>query len=1082
MSTGKPVLVSQVDFKGKSEFGVRYGRVRVGAQLGALIIALALSDFAQAGIPGRIGAIAQTPYYHTVWFRVAALAVFVLLLLALYQIRLVTRHNAQLLRENSERKRTEAALQRTRAYMSASESLSLTGSFCFNLTTGDIAWSDEVFRIYGWDPSTKLSLALIRERFHPDDRASFDETVTGLGGEMKDFEYAHRIVMADGSIKHVEVSSHALTNGSGTITEYVGAIKDVTERKQAEALLTGEKRLLEMIATGVPLATILDVLCRVIEEQWAGTLASVLLLRPDGLHLDSVAGPSLPKGWRQEIENLPIGPCAGSCGTAAYRGSAVIVSDLATDPLWDVPEHRASALSYGLRASWSNPVLSSEGKVLGTFCMYYREPRSPNAGDLELIELATHLTRVAIERDRAEEALRRSEGFLAEGQRISHTGTWGWNISTGRVVWSDEHFRIFGFDPEKTEPSFQLFLETVHPEDRSFIEQGLDEAVREKGGFDMEFRIALADGSIKNVQGVGRPVFTQSGDIDNYIGTTVDITARKHAQALLAGEKRLLEMVARGDSLPLILDALCRLVEELSSGALSSILLLDGTQLRHGAAPNLPQAYIDAIDGAAIGPSAGSCGTAAYRGQPVIVSDIATDPLWADYRDLALRHGLRACWSSPILSSEDNVLGTFAIYYRDPRSPTPQQLEIIEQITHLASIALERQRAEAALRASEQLARGQVEALVQSLDVLATAPAPDQFILRMLSTMGRLLGGQWVALWLLDEVTDALVLRAAVKGENSDPDDSGHPFVKDPFAWKDDVGLQELFFTGVPITYEDVDTDPRIPSELRAYFQSQGTRKFLRLPTLMGGEVKGFITIRHAERPPYQSTEIELAQALAHQAMLAIQSRQAATLEERNRMARDIHDTLAQGFTAIVVQLQAAQDANAKGFKREAEKHLQTARDLARQSLTEARRSVQALRPQALEDRTFWDALKEMIKQATAGTALQTRFQIRGQLRELPPLWQENLLHIGQEALNNTLKYARAARFEARLSFNKTEVRLEFEDDGEGFSTTDRHDGFGLIGMRERVEQIGGALGVTSARGKGTKIVVVSPYEGKSSS
>src|SRR5207248_46573 len=197
-----------------------------------------------------------------------------------------------------------------------------------------------------------------------------------------------------------------------------------------------------------------------------------------------------------------------------------------------------------------------------------------------------------------------SEAFLTEGQRISHTGSWSWNVASGKVAWSEEHFRIFGFDPEKIEPSFQLFLETVHPEDRLFIERGLGEAVRDKSGFDMEFRIALADGSIKNVQGMGRPVLTQSGDIDNYIVTTVDITARKHAEALLAGEKRLLEMVARSDSLPLILDALCRLVEELSSGALASILLLDGTQLRHGAAPSLPQAYIDAIDGSVIGPLA----------------------------------------------------------------------------------------------------------------------------------------------------------------------------------------------------------------------------------------------------------------------------------------------------------------------------------------------------------------------------------------------------------------------------------------------------------------------------------------------
>jgi PAS domain S-box-containing protein len=171
---------------------------------------------------------------------------------------------------------------------------------------------------------------------------------------------------------------------------------------------------------------------------------------------------------------------------------------------------------------------------------------------------------------------------------------------------------------------------------------------------------------------------------------------RKRAEALLSGEKRLLEMIAKGDSLALILDALCRLVEELSSGSLSSILLLDpnGNRLWHGAAPSLPTSYTEAIDGGVIGPSVGSCGTAAYRKEPVIVSDIATDPLWADYRDLALAHGLRACWSTPMLSSDGRVLGTFAIYSREPCSPTPQQHNIIEQITDLASIAIERKRAE----------------------------------------------------------------------------------------------------------------------------------------------------------------------------------------------------------------------------------------------------------------------------------------------------------------------------------------------------------------------------------------------------
>src|ERR1700732_3178703 len=158
-------------------------------------------------------------------------------------------------------------------------------------------------------------------------------------------------------------------------------------------------------------------------------------------------------------------------------------------------------------------------------------------------------------------------------------------------------------------------------------------------------------------------------------------------------------MTARSESRKVILDALCRLVEELAGGSLSSILLLDpnASCLRHGAAPSLPAAYSEAIDGIVIGPCVGSCGTAAYRAEPVIVSDIATDRLWTDFRDLASAHELRACWSTPILSSAGGVLGTFATYYREPRSASSQEHSVIERITHLASIAIEREQGEEVL-------------------------------------------------------------------------------------------------------------------------------------------------------------------------------------------------------------------------------------------------------------------------------------------------------------------------------------------------------------------------------------------------
>ena len=196
--------------------------------------------------------------------------------------------------------------------------------------------------------------------------------------------------------------------------------------------------------------------------------------------------------------------------------------------------------------------------------------------------------------------------------------------------------------------------------------------------------------------------------------------ALQWSTALLAGEKRVIEMIAQGEALPHVLETLCQVVEEQSSDILSSCLLLDahGTHLRHAAAPRLPQSYIEAIDGVAIAPSGGSCITAAYRAAPVVVSDIAVDPLWADYRHLPLAHGLRACWSVPIISLEGQVLGTFAMYYREPRSPSPHELHVLEQIASLGAVSITHQRAAEKVRQDERELRQLIDFLPQHVLVL----------------------------------------------------------------------------------------------------------------------------------------------------------------------------------------------------------------------------------------------------------------------------------------------------------------------------------------------------------------------------
>jgi diguanylate cyclase (GGDEF)-like protein/PAS domain S-box-containing protein len=190
------------------------------------------------------------------------------------------------------------------------------------------------------------------------------------------------------------------------------------------------------------------------------------------------------------------------------------------------------------------------------------------------------------------------------------------------------------------------------------------------------------------------PLRNDTGEVIGLAGVTRDITARKQADSLREEQAHVLEMIAMNAPLEQILDRLVRLMESQLAGVIGSILLLDedGSHLRHGAAPSLPEAYSKAIDGVAIGPGVGSCGTAAYRREAVIVADISTDPLWQDYRELAARYGLRSCWSAPVLSHQGAVLGTFAMYSAEVREPGADETRLTEMTTRIAAIAIERKR------------------------------------------------------------------------------------------------------------------------------------------------------------------------------------------------------------------------------------------------------------------------------------------------------------------------------------------------------------------------------------------------------
>jgi PAS domain S-box-containing protein len=412
-----------------------------------------------------------------------------------------------------------------------------------------------------------------------------------------------------------------------------------------------------------------------------------------------------------------------------------------------------------------------------------------------------------------------------------------------------------------------------------------------------------------------------------------------------------------------------------------------------------------------------------------------------------------------------------------------------------------------ALRASEHLARGQLEALTETLTALSRESEPEKFLEHVLRTTGYRLNAHSLSVWEMSQQTGRVELVANFQ------DDRMHLSTQEEIAasrqaeqaFQDHPVWTEFFRTGAHCIFGDLASDPprvrmadgpdtgwyrwfadpianpMVPVKVKRLI-ALGIVATLCVPMFVGGKVTGLISIRFQRQRSFRCEDIELARALAHQAMLAIQlmrlsqhSRDAAVAAERNRLARDIHDTLAQGLTGVIVQLEAAEDAQAQNLTKDAADHIERASKLARESLREARRSVHALRPLILAGKNLCAAIQELIGKMTAGTSLHAEVIVEGEPQPLAQEWEESLLRVSQEVLTNTLRHAQASHFRVRITFDNQALHLELVDDGCGFDPAKRYDGFGLVGIRERVESMGGKLAVRSSTAGGTGIFVSLP-------
>jgi len=413
---------------------------------------------------------------------------------------------------------------------------------------------------------------------HPEDLPHVIEVLTHAleTGETYEVEARHR--RFDGVYRWFHVRGFPLRDADDRILRWCVLLTDIDDRKRAEAQLAGEKRLLEMVASGHALTDVLTELCKFVEETAGDCKCGVYLIDWRGPNFRLGAAPSLPATFNDPVEGLTVTTNAGPCGVAALTKSQVIVTDVQSDPRFQSSTIRPLLLAHGLRAHWSTPIYSRDGQVLGTFAIFQNHPSSPIQLQQDLISQVTHIASIAVERALNEEALKRSAVFLAQAQQLSRTGSFSWRVATDEITWSEELYRIYEFDPG-IKITFELIRTRVHPEDLTLYEKMVEQARNGSEDFEWQYRLLMPDQSIKYMHAVAQATRDPSGQLE-YIAAVRDVTARRMADEAVDKARSELAHVTRVMSLGALTASIAHEVNQPLSGIITNastcMRMLDG--------------------------------------------------------------------------------------------------------------------------------------------------------------------------------------------------------------------------------------------------------------------------------------------------------------------------------------------------------------------------------------------------------------------------------------------------------------------------------------------------------------------------
>ena len=649
------------------------------------------------------------------------------------------------------------------------------------------------------------------------------------------------------------------------------------------------------------------------------------------------------------------------------------------------------------------------------------------------------------EQKRIEAELKKSNMRFQLASRAASDAIYEWDIIANEFYWSDSLQSLFGYHP--SEVNIETWKELIHPAESQKTIQSLEDTLAHprKKIWNQEYRLKRADGKFSYVLERGFIVRDEEGKALRMIGSLQDISDRKFHEQLLSLERSILELSANpGIELKEVVDKLLKGIEEIHTHSITSVLLLkDDKIIEHLASPSLPPGYAEAINGTPIGAAAGSCGTAMFLKKPVITSDIDKDPLWAKYKHIAARFGLKACWALPIIHSSGKVLGSFAIYHKTPQIPDNNELATVERLRNILRIVMENRWSLQEIR----LANERFDIMMMAThDLIWDWNLETNFVYRDGTGLKKVFGveknetieniNEWIKRLHPDDVQKVKKVMAhimnAVHENNFD--------VEYRFR-RDDGTYTFVYDRGVLIRNKEGK-----PIRMIGAAQDVSERKRLEKELL--------------------NNELEHQKAIN---LATVETQE----QERSEIGKELHDNVNQVLTTTKLYL----DLAISNPELRDEMVLKSNKNIIN-VINEIRQLSRSLMNPSIGDLGLIDSIHDLIENINLTRKLHVSLQSKSEIEDLLDKNQKlTIFRIIQEALNNAIKHAKATKVSIKILYNTTMVEVVIEDNGIGFNLQKVKKGAGLKNIQNRIYLINGTHNIESAPSKGSKIIINFPFK-----